>query len=222
MNLALALTVKFRFDRAMDHCDNLVLVHQRSGTGTRGRRRVETSVNRAVVVIAIASWQAVVQDMTRFLLERNMPARSDPNYGVARLIQGQVLRALGNFSTPNAENTRQLLQSVGFDPRPLWTWTNGARGSREVTYRPPDVEQRLRDWLNVRHAIAHGDEKSPEVGVLQAVRQQQVSRTDGPSIRLHDAKQCIAFVRRLTEVTLRGVAAELPAPRSPSRPVSAT
>jgi len=84
----------------MEHCDNLVLVRQRSGTGQRGRRRIETSVNRAIVVIAIASWQAVVQDMTRFLLDRSMPQPTEPNYGVARLIRGQVLGAPNNFFTP--------------------------------------------------------------------------------------------------------------------------
>ena len=125
----------------MEHGDSLVLVRQRSGTGQRGRRRIETSVKRGIVVIAIASWQAVVQDMTRFLLDRSMPQPTEPNYGVARLIRGQVLAALNNFSTPNAENARQLLQSVGFDPRPYWTWTNGALGRREVTYRPADIEQ---------------------------------------------------------------------------------
>jgi hypothetical protein len=77
----------------MLHCDNLVLVRQRSGIGQRGRRRIETSVNRAIVVIAIASWQAVVQDMTRFLLDRSRPQPTEPNYGGARLIRGQVLAA---------------------------------------------------------------------------------------------------------------------------------
>jgi hypothetical protein len=210
VSLALRLSVIYRFERAMQHCDNLVLVHQRAGTGSRGRRRVETSVNRAVVVIAIASWQAVVQDMTRFLLKRNMPDKSDPNYGIARLIQGQIDRALNNYSTPNAQNTRELLQSVGFDPRGYWTWSNGARGSREVTLRPTDVEDQLRDWLKVRHAIAHGDEKLPEVPVLQAVRQNTVSRREGPTIRLDDAKQCIAFIRKIAEVTLAGLTSELP------------
>ncbi len=70
----------------MEHGDSLVLVRQRSGTGQRGRRRIETSVKRGIVVIAIASWQAVVQDMTRFLLDRSMPPPTEPNYGVARLI----------------------------------------------------------------------------------------------------------------------------------------
>jgi hypothetical protein len=83
----------------MEHCDNLVLVHQRSGTGQRGRRRIETTGNRAIVVIAIAIWQAVVQDMTRLLLDRSMPQPTAPNYGVARLIRGQVQAALNNFSS---------------------------------------------------------------------------------------------------------------------------
>lgn len=192
----------------MEHCDNLVLVHQRAGTGTRGRRRIETSVNRAIVVIAIASWQAVVQDMTRFLLDRNMPQPTDPNHGVSMLIKGQVMNALGNFSTPNADNTRRLLQSVGFDPRPHWTWTEGAPG-RQVSLSKRDVEERLRSWLSVRHAIAHGDEELPTVGVLQSVRQNDPPRSDGPSIRLHDAKQCIRFIRKLTETTLAGLSSDL-------------
>jgi hypothetical protein len=185
MSLALSLYVTAKFNRAMEHCDNLVEVHQWAGSGTRGRRRIETSVNRAIIVIAVASWQAVVQDMTRFLLDRSVPERSDPNYGVAHLIHGQVMRALGNFSTPNAENTRDLLRSVGFDPRKYWTWSNGALGSREVIFKGADVEQQLREWLTVRHAIAHGDEKMPDVGVLQAVRQGVADRHHGhdPAIR---------------------------------------
>lgn len=202
------MQVKGPFLRAMEQCDNLVLVHQRSGTGLRGRRRLETSVNRAIVVIAIASWQAVVQDMTRFLLEHNMPTSTDPNYGVAKLISGQVERELGRFSTPNAENTRQLLQSVGFDPRPHWTWTNGAQGSREVVYSPAHIENRLLQWLKVRHAIAHGDERLPPLHVLEAVRQSTVNPETGPTIRLVDAKECMVFVRKLTDVTLDGLKVE--------------
>jgi hypothetical protein len=51
------------------------------------------------VVIAIVIWQAVVQDMTRLLLDRSMPQPTAPNYGVARLIRGQVQAALNNFSS---------------------------------------------------------------------------------------------------------------------------
>src|SRR5262245_17621341 len=63
----------------MEHCDNLVLVHQRSGTGQRGHRRIETSVNRAIVVIVIASWQPVVQDMADVVVSR-LQARSATSF----------------------------------------------------------------------------------------------------------------------------------------------
>ncbi|WP_158171275.1 hypothetical protein [Rhodococcus sp. JT-3] len=209
MRLALAIKVTANFDRAMEHCDNLVRVHQRAGGDAKGRRREEISVNRAIVVIAVASWQAVVQDMTKFLLEQHMPEASDSNHGVAQLLRGHVLGELRKFSTPNAENTRQLLQSVGYDPRPHWTWTNGAHGSRAITYRPHDIEDQLRDWLKIRHAIAHGDERMPEVSVLQAVREGSTSTTTGPTVRLADARACIAFIRTLTGVTIEGLASEL-------------
>lgn len=207
MRIALALSVEMNFERAMEHCDNLIVVHKRSGSVYRGPRRAEMSINRAVVMIAIASWQAVVQDMTKFLLKHNMPDASDPNFGVARLISGQVTHAVNSFSTPNAENTRKLLSSVGFDPRPFWTWSQGNRRTA-VALTPSDVEQELRDWLRLRHAIAHGDEKLPQVAVLQAVRAGKVDKYHGPSIRLADAERCIAFIRKLAEVTIAGLVAE--------------
>lgn len=130
MSIALTLADSSKFDNAMTHCDNLIEVHNRAGSGGRGRRTAETSVNRAVVVIAIASWQAVVQDMARFLVEHHMPQPTDPGYGVAKLIRGQVFGEIGNFSTPNAQNTRNLLISAGFDPRNYWTWTTRVKIGR--------------------------------------------------------------------------------------------
>ncbi|WP_280247999.1 hypothetical protein [Nocardia abscessus] len=220
MGIRLHLAVTLNFDRAMEHCDNLVRVHQRAGGEGKGRRREEISVNRAVIVIAIASWQAVVQDITRFLLDEHTPNPSDPNHGVAQLLRGFVLRELDKFSTPNAENTRQLLQAVGFNPRPYWTWPNGAAGSRAVTYKPHDVEGQLRDWLKGRHAIAHGDEKMPEVSVLQAVRDRSASKSTGPTVRLADAKACIKFIRTLTKVTIDGLDAEMTPPNAGTTTVS--
>ncbi|ELB95047.1 MULTISPECIES: hypothetical protein [Rhodococcus] len=209
MSIALTLAVSSKFDNAMTHCDNLIEVHNRAGSGGRGRRTAETSVNRAVVVIAIASWQAVVQDMARFLVEHHMPQPTDPGYGVAKLIRGQVFGEIGNFSTPNAQNTRNLLISAGFDPRNYWTWTTRGQNRQMLTLRPHEVEDRLRKWLMIRHAIAHGDEAMPDVDVLQAVKQNAVRPGQGPAIRLEDAKQCIAFIRKLTDVTLGGIKAEL-------------
>jgi hypothetical protein len=212
MSLTLWLTVWIKFNDAMKHCDNLVEVHQRVGSAGRGRR-IETSINRAVVVIAVACWQAVVQDMALFMLDRGMPDPSDPNYPFARLIRGQVMGNVTRFSTPNAQNSRTLLQQVGFDPHPYWSWSTRDVGGHRVTLKPAQVEEQLRDWLQVRHAIAHGD-VMPEVNVLQAVRlkvvkQQRSFTAVGPTIRLVDAKQCVTFVRKLTEATLEGLESEL-------------
>ncbi len=60
------------FCRAMEHCDNIVQVHRAAGSGARGRRSSETSVNRGTVVLAVASWQAFVQDLALALLETAM------------------------------------------------------------------------------------------------------------------------------------------------------
>lgn len=208
MSLPFHLTVAHKFENAMVHCDNLLTIEHRAGGG-RGRPSMrESSVNRAVVVLAIASWQAFVQDTARLLLSRRMPKTTDANYGFARLIEGQVLRELDRFSTPNAENTRKLLQLVGFDPRPYWTWS--VPGKKATTLGPADVESQLRDWLSIRHAIAHGDDKMPNVAFLEAMRWKDAKiGASGPSIRVGDARQCATFVRKLAEVTLRGVADEL-------------
>lgn len=207
--LAVALEVGWKFDNAMTHCDNLIKVHARAGTGTRGRKWIESSVNRAVIVLAIASWQAVVQDMARYLLRTGMPPPADPNYGFARLIEGQVKRELDRFSTPNAENTRNLLRLVGFDPRTYWTWNAPGRGNKVVPLGPAQVEENLRDWLNVRHAIAHGDGLIPHVAVLQAVRQKRVRPGQSSPIWLNDAKRCSGFIRKIAEATMDGLAKEL-------------
>ena len=191
MSLPFHLTVGFRFDNAMTHCDNLVKIDQRAGGGRGRTRMVESSVNRAVIVLAIASWQAFVQDTTYFLLHRRMP---QPTHQ-------KVLREIDRSSTPSAENTCKLLRLVDFDPRPYCTWDR---------FKPPKVEARLRDWLTVRHAIAHGDEKIPSVAMLEAVRENKVRfGPGGPSIRVDDARQCTAFIRKLAWATLDGVAREM-------------
>lgn len=216
MSLGLNLYVRLKFDDAMKHCDNLVEVHRRAGSPGPGGTRIEASVNRAVVVIAIASWQAVVEDMTRYAIDRYMPDRTDANYRVALLLTGQITEQIRRFSTPSPENTCRLLQLVGFDPRPYWTWTTTGGRGKSITLTPTDVEGRLRDWLQVRHAIAHGN-PLPNVDVLQAVRQKRprtsgrtkVPWAGGLNIRLIDAQQCIVFIRKLAHVTLNGLGAEL-------------
>jgi hypothetical protein len=49
------------FTRATRHCDNLVELHRKHGRPGKGKRDKETTLNRAVVVLTVAAWQAVVQ-----------------------------------------------------------------------------------------------------------------------------------------------------------------
>lgn len=200
------------FRRAIRHADNLVAVHRRAGTGGRGRRTEEVSINRAVVVITVATWQAAVQDMTLACLAHSEPPAGDSFLPTYRVIAGRVQTEVGGFSTANAENSRKLLQGVGFDPRPHWTWTQrGGRGLGPITIRPTDVDTKLNQWLRVRHAIAHGHEHLPSVDVLQAVRAAGRPPTD-PSLRLVDAEQCLAFFKRVVQGSGDALATHLGTP----------
>lgn len=197
------------FDRAMTHCDNIVAVHRGHGGGGGGRRYAEISLDRAVVVLAVAAWQAAVQDIANGILDTAAPT-SVPPIDRARYeaTVGHVRKAASDFATPNAQNTRRLLQSAGFDPRPHWTWkTAGGRGRPHIVWTPQSVDTRLDEWLKIRHAVAHGHDELPVVPALESVRLDGV--TGDPTIRLVDAEQCIAFVSRLVRLTAVAVASHL-------------
>lgn len=196
----------------MGHCDNLVSVHRGHGGVLQGRRDSEVSLNRAVVVVTVAAWQAAAQDMTRAAVEAGTPspgsALSSETYA---MISGRVLSEIDRFSTPNAENTRKLLMGTGFDPRPFWTWTQrGGQGIGMVTIQPHQAEDRMGEWLRLRHDIAHGHENLSHVSVLQAVRLSNTSAPGwSPAIRLVDAEACMAFFRRLCRLTAGGLGSHL-------------
>ena len=84
-----------------------------------------------------------------------------------------------------------------------------------ITLAPHDVEQRMRDWLTLRHEIAHGNDKLSRVNVLSAVREKQNPPDDWqPTIRLVDAEACMALFRRVADLTAGGLAAHLGQARS--------
>jgi hypothetical protein len=62
-----------RYRVAMSHCDNLVAIHRAHGGAARGRRDQEISLNRAVFVMTVASWQAAIQDMVETLVVAAQP-----------------------------------------------------------------------------------------------------------------------------------------------------
>ena len=197
------------FDRALTHCDNIVAVHRGHGGGGGGRRYREISLDRAVIVLAVAAWQAAVQDLTTAILDTAAPpsgapidrARYEASVGYAR-------KAITDFATPNAQNTRRLMQGAGFDPRPHWTWTApGGQGRPRVTWVPHMADTRLDEWLKLRHAIAHGHDELPVVDALESVRNDGVAHN--PTIRLVDAEQCVAFVSRLVRLSATAMAAHV-------------
>jgi hypothetical protein len=205
---------KAGFERATKHCDNLITVHRGHGGPGAGRRAEEVSLNRAVIVLTVASWQSAVQDMTEAALDLSAPGGGSPlsaqSYNV---VAGRVRAEIGAFSTPNAQNTRKLMIAAGFDPRPLWTWQQrGGRGIGMITKTPHDADVRIDEWLKVRHAIAQGHASMPQVAALGAVRQATGAPPVDPPIRLADAEQCLSFFRRLTSLTLAGLAHHLGVP----------
>jgi hypothetical protein len=206
-----------KFRRAMSHCDNLVAVHKGYGGPGQGRRTREVSVNRAVVVVTVAAWQAAVQDMVLAAIDAGVP---DPNSPLTRptyeVVVGRARGSVEGFSTPNPENTRRLFLEIGFDPRPHWTWSQmGGRGVGVITLHPQDVAQRMHEWLRLRHEIAHGNDSLSRVNVLRAVREKANHPNDWqPTIRLVDAEACMAFFRRIADLTAAGLAEHLGQDRS--------
>jgi len=91
----------------------------------------------------------------------------------------------------------------------------GGQGVGVITLRPRDIEQRLRDWLNLRHDIADGNDSLTRVHVLLAVREKKNPPDKWqPNIRLVDAEACMAFFRRVADLTAAGQAAHLGQPRT--------
>lgn len=125
-----------------------------------------------MIVLGVAAWQAAIQDLTVGILDTARP--SGPSaVDIARYdtLTGAVRKAVSDFATPNAQNTRRLMISAGFDPRPLWSFvTRGGRGKPPVSWTPAMVDLRLDEWLRIRHAVAHGHESLPVVQALRSVR----------------------------------------------------
>lgn len=89
------------FQRATRHCDNLITVHRGSGGPARGRRDEEVSINRAIVVLAVASWQAVVQDYTLACVDLSAPAPGGPlSVASYAVLAGRVRKEVSDFATP--------------------------------------------------------------------------------------------------------------------------
>jgi hypothetical protein len=158
----------------------------------------DLALNRSVVVLTVAAWQAWVETYVSTALaamtERPANRSADTEYrrllnATAPLIE-LATREVGRFSTPDAGEVCRLLRLLGDDPRPRWT-ISSAGGQHSTN----NVIDRLNGWVKVRHAVAHGHRHLPSVDVL--------GRTKGGhgSLTHRHAAQCAAFFRELAFAT---------------------
>ena len=158
----------------------------------------DLALNRSVVVLTVAAWQAWVETyVNTALTTMTEPAASrsdDREYlrllDASRPLIELAVREVGRFSTPDAGEVCRLLRLLGDDPRTRWSFTRaGGRCGSD------DVVGRLNGWVKVRHAIAHGHRHLPPVEVL--------GRTKGGhgSLTHRHAAQCATFFRDLAFAT---------------------
>jgi hypothetical protein len=104
----------------------------------------------AALAAYVAAWDAYINNLVRNFYDA-IDTTSNQRFQAIYTISKQAAdRALDRFNTPNAENTRNLLQQyTGYDPIGDWVWTR----KRMVGV---DVRERLNEILRVRHSFAHG------------------------------------------------------------------
>ncbi len=178
------------FAVAMKDPHNLIWLHQNSQDG-QGRRHHQTTLNRAVIVLTGAAWQAYVQDTTEAILSSLEVPAGHQGHPLWALIRAATKSAVGRFNTPDARNSLALFTTVGFNPIPSWTFTIGKPPRK---YSDKDVKGEINDWLNVRHKIAHGA-PLPDIPLVSGSTQSR------PSLHRKDAERCIEFFEKVVCVT---------------------
>ena len=89
------------FERAMHDPRNLVEIHKALNPN-RGRRWAEPTINRGIVVLTVAAWQAFVEDLTiavLYTMRRNVAGQ--PNLaGQFQLVEAASRNAVHRLNTP--------------------------------------------------------------------------------------------------------------------------
>lgn len=175
------------FNVAIQDPENLLLIHREINKNP-GRRWREPTLNRAIVVLTVAAWQAFVQDLVLALLENLVLQKGEPGWALYKLVDGSTKSALGRFNTADSQRSLDLMLNVGFDPVSAWTFTIG---SPQRSYSPDTVRKEIDGWLAIRHKIAHGA-SLPESELVSG------RPKSGPSLYRKDAERCVEFFRVVT------------------------
>jgi len=177
------------FEQAMIYADDLVEIAKRQKGP--GRRTAERALNRAIVVMTVAAWQVLLEELTKIaLIEIEKLSADEPEGIVHRALYHSIASsanaAIGRFNTPNAHNAKQLLATVGIEADLRWEISFGSQKLDKAA-----TEKEINCWLDVRHKIAHGSPTLPDNKVL-------CKTVNGPTLRRSEAERCMRFFRRVS------------------------
>lgn len=203
-----------RYRVGIAHAHNVVHAHRASGGSKPGLRIREVSLNRAIVLMAVASWQALVEDLVLASFQYSTGATNQSRIN-------QVRNEVKSFSTPDAAKTRRLIHANidGLEIVPTWRWeAHGGQGLGVLVTEPHEAAAKLEAWLRVRHAVAHGArdlfERFTEPYTPPAISGPAISVPDlrgyvsknyrnggRATLSLADARQCLTFFNNLSDAT---------------------
>jgi hypothetical protein len=134
--------------------EELDAAHRELRTGQVGRQWGLGSLNRAVVVMCVSSWEAYVEQVLLECVELLRPA--GPQLGSWPSVNAATRSAVGRFNNPNADNTRRLIaENLGLqDITTAWYWQN---------CDPPKARNLLNQVLTNRHEVSHGVNPRPTI-----------------------------------------------------------
>lgn len=196
-----------RFETSTRRCDDLIGMNQvLTGKGA-GRRVYTSSLNRAAVVLAVAAWQALVEDLVQSIVDaaRPLAAQQAPamTLDAWHLLDARLKKDIYDFANADVYHIRALFRLVGVeDIRKEWAWGNG-RGKYDATRAKKELDA----WWKVRCNVAHGNTLLPHA-VLRSVKK------DGKvtDIRKRDAVEVTRFMRAIGQATAKYVAVLLGQP----------
>ena len=223
-----------RYRVGIAHAHNVVQAHRASGGPGRGRRTAEVSLNRAIVLMAVASWQALIEDLVLAAFQHTTGVT---NQGRINKVRDEVKK----FATPDAAKSRRLIKDNidGLDILPAWQWSkHGGQGLGLLVTGPHEAAAQLEAWLRIRHAVAHGARNlfegfvepftSPPIAGasttatdLRPYVSKNYRQGGTATLGLTDARQCLTFFNNLSDATGNTLTAQLKQPKLVWRQVGA-